>query len=175
MSLISAVGKTTEKFNTSPKAVTTKNRQIFSKFFQRRLISDLTKNLENKTIKLDVEIQYPIVDKENISKSFKNLPSQEEINILFLQELLQDFEKVLTITEDFKGFDKYATDWMKNYIEENMKKTKLEYIFEVLLKFYSDKHLEYFSSLLGFFYQYGIGNKVNKRKALDMYKLSTMQ
>ncbi|CAG8449421.1 18241_t:CDS:2 [Rhizophagus irregularis] len=66
-------------------------------------------------------------------KTTKSLPSQEEVNILFLQELLQDFEKVLTITEDFKGFDKYATDWMKNYIQENMKKTKTEYIFEILL------------------------------------------
>ncbi|CAI2166327.1 1780_t:CDS:2 [Funneliformis geosporum] len=138
-------------------------------------------NVSNNKINLpktEVDVKIQIVHRtiENKEKSpTKNIPSQEEVAILFLQELLQDFENILTITEDFKGFDKYATDWMRNYIEENMKRTKVEYIFEVLLKFYQDNHLEYFSSLLGFFYQYGIGHKINKKKALEMYKITTMQ
>ncbi|RIA84890.1 hypothetical protein C1645_879653 [Glomus cerebriforme] len=172
--------KTTESFNINLKSLI--NKQLFtsrtSKFFQHRLTNNNFKNVTVNLPLLDDNISKSITDKEIVNKHSKNnksLPSQEEINIIFLQELLQDFEKVLTITEDFKGFDKYATDWIKNYIQENMKKTKLEYIFEVLLNFYQEKQLQYFSSLLGFFYQYGIGHKMNKKKAIEMYKLATMQ
>ncbi|CAG8472558.1 1009_t:CDS:2 [Funneliformis mosseae] len=180
----------TEKFK-SLKSIA--KNEIFasrtSKFFQYRLNSKEVPNVPNvpdipdNKINLpailpevDVKIQkvqHSIDDKEK--SSTKNIPSQEEVAILFLQELLQDFENILTNTEDFKGFDKYATDWMRNYIEENMKRIKVEYIFEVLLKFYQDNHLEYFSSLLGFFYQYGIGHKVNNKKALELYKITTKQ
>jgi len=193
---LSVLNKPTEDinhFNKNLKAIRAiTNGQIFSsrtsKFFQYRLSSKSFQNAKNTknpidtkvTIRsgIEVKVQHSIDsnnEKERSSTPLKSLPSQEEIAILFLQELLQDFENILTITDDFKGFDKHATDWMKKYIEENMKRVTVEYVFNVLLKFYQENHLEYFSSLLGFFYQYGIGHKVNKMKALEMYKSSAMQ
>ncbi|CAB5363310.1 unnamed protein product [Rhizophagus irregularis] len=104
--------------------------------------------------------------------------SKDEI---FLKKILKDFHNKIIKTEDFNNFEKFFVEWMKLKFEINEKDPKK--IFDLMkdLKFYYDNNNNnknnnnnfiWFTSLMGFFYQFGIGCMMNEKSALDLYFLS---
>ena len=75
-------------------------------------------------------------------------------------DLPKDFYKKIIDTKDFSNT---LSEWIKN-IDKN--KTILESM-QNHQKFQKFR----FSSIIGFFYQYGIGCDVDKNKALELYLL----
>src|ERR1044072_367777 len=84
----------------------------------------------------------------------------------FLKELIKEFYHKLINTNDFNDyFENNLYQWIKNIFGQIDKNA------ETYLKFMQD-HEESeirFTSLIGFFYQHGIGCTVDTNKALKMY------
>jgi TPR repeat protein len=94
----------------------------------------------------------------NISKDDEN----------FLKEFIKDFYNKIIETNDFSNFDYISNDWIKFNLENNNKDP------EKILKM-MENHKEskfWFTSLIGSFYQFGIGCNINRGKALDFYLIS---
>src|SRR5436190_966266 len=96
----------------------------------------------------DKAINKPIT---SISKSDEN----------FLREFSRDFHQIITNTNDFNALDNNLNEWINN-IDKNI----LE-----LMQYHNENDL-LFSSIIGFFYQYGIACNVDENKALEMYSLA---
>src|SRR6266498_5367394 len=87
----------------------------------------------------------------------------------FFKELTKDFyNRLINTINSFDDFENLSIEWIKSTLEHNdmNAETFLESI---------QNHQILFSSLIGFFYQHGIGCNVNKDKALEMYLFAIMQ
>src|SRR5688572_19218393 len=80
----------------------------------------------------------------------------------FFKELIGDFYLRIIDTNAFDNFENLSIEWIRNTLKrDNINaKTFLESI---------QDHQISFSSLIGFFYQHGIGCNIDKDKALEMY------
>src|ERR1051325_9399157 len=82
----------------------------------------------------------------------------------FLKEVLRDFYQKIIETKDFNTFEDALTEWIKNIDKKDKS------IFESMKNHHQSKF--WFSSIIGFFYQLGIGCDVDKNKALELYLLT---
>src|SRR2546421_2297676 len=79
----------------------------------------------------------------------------------FLKEFSRNFHQKIIDTNDFCIFENTLIEWIKN-IDKNAKKIlELMQCYKVL-----------FTSIIGFFYQYGICCVIDENKALEMYLLA---
>src|SRR5215213_4436829 len=90
----------------------------------------------------------------NISKSDEN----------FLKEFSRDFYQKIVNINDFDDFDVFENTLSK-WIKGINKDTK------TILKLMQNNEF-WFSSIIGFFYQQGIGCDVDKNKSLNLYLLA---
>ncbi|CAB4477939.1 hypothetical protein RhiirA5_381834 [Rhizophagus irregularis] len=101
---------------------------------------------------------------------------------IFLKKILKDFHNKIIQTKDFNNFEKFLVEWMKLKFEINKNDPKKIFNLMKNLKFYYDNNNNnkrnnnnnfiWFTSLMGFFYQFGIGCIMNEKIALDLYFLS---
>src|SRR5436190_11413539 len=93
----------------------------------------------------------------NITESDENL----------LKKFLKDFYHKIIYTDDFNTFEDTTIKWIKNVIEKHNKNP------EIFLKMMQNhkKHQIWFASIVGFFYQHGIGCDINRKMALELYLL----
>src|SRR5438034_172769 len=83
----------------------------------------------------------------------------------FLKEFSKDFYQKIIYINDFntiKTFENNLNEWIKS-ININAK--------EILSLMRNHEKKQLFSSIIGFFYQHGIGCNVDKNKALELYLL----
>ncbi|CAB4385532.1 unnamed protein product [Rhizophagus irregularis] len=71
----------------------------------------------------------------------------------FLKEFLKEFYRQIINIENYKNFKNTLTEWIQDYFNYNEKDTK---IFLKLMKEHEENE-NWFSSLIGFFYENGIG------------------
>ncbi|RIA97015.1 hypothetical protein C1645_814678 [Glomus cerebriforme] len=96
--------------------------------------------------------------------SITEISKKDEI---FIKEFSKDFYlKIINIinTNDLYKFENILFEWIKS-IDEN-----IEIILELMQNHKENEFL--FSSIIGFFYQCGIGCNIDKNKALDLYLLT---
>src|SRR6266498_5347189 len=87
----------------------------------------------------------------------------------FFKELTKDFyNRLINTINSFDDFENLSIEWIKSTLEHNDMNA------ETFLGSIQN-HQILFSSLIGFFYQHGIGCNVNKDKALEMYLLAIKQ
>ncbi|PKY56402.1 hypothetical protein RhiirA4_476678 [Rhizophagus irregularis] len=91
----------------------------------------------------------------NISKDDEN----------FLKNFLKDFHEEIIKTKNFNNYEYYLSEWVKLNLKNNNKNP--ENILKIMENHNENKF--WFTSLLGFFYQFGIGCNLNREKALDFY------
>src|SRR6266540_3593113 len=98
--------------------------------------------------------------------STKFIPSEN--GEAFFRELIENFYNRIINTDSFDNFENLSIEWIKSTLEHNdmNAETFLESI---------QNHQILLSSLIGFFYQHGIGCNVNKDKALEMYLMAIKQ
>src|SRR6266542_3228146 len=98
--------------------------------------------------------------------STKFIPSENDE--AFFIELIKNFYNRIINTDSFDNFENSSIEWINNTLEHNdmNAETFLESI---------RNHQILLSSLIGFFYQHGIGCNVNKDKALEMYLMAIKQ
>src|SRR3954454_6016990 len=90
------------------------------------------------------------------------MKSNSNPNDELLKELTKEFYYKLISTKDFSDpFENNLCKWIINILQQINKKA------EAYLEFMQDR--EGVTSLIGFFYQHGIGCSVDKNKALNMY------
>ncbi|CAB5356859.1 unnamed protein product [Rhizophagus irregularis] len=90
--------------------------------------------------------------------------SKEEEN--FLKDLLKYFYiKIVETENNFINFEYISNDWIESYLNKYDKNPKK--ILEMME--YHKESKFWFTSLIGFFYQIGIGCDKNKEKALEFY------
>src|ERR1051325_11871255 len=89
----------------------------------------------------------------DISESDKN----------FLKEFTIDFYQKIVDINDFNVFDNILIEWIRSIDKD------AELILELMR---SHEQTELFSSIIGFFYQFGVGCDVDKNKALELYLLA---
>src|SRR5918912_1184086 len=82
----------------------------------------------------------------------------------FLKDFSKDFYHKTINTNDFDEFEISLNEWIKNLDKD----TKT--ILELMENHKESKFL--FSSIIGFFYQYGISCDVDKDKSLELYLLA---
>ncbi|CAB4397238.1 unnamed protein product [Rhizophagus irregularis] len=96
--------------------------------------------------------------------------NENSTDIIVLRELLKDFYRHVIFIEDYNNFENIITERIKEFIKYN-KKTP-----EIILKLMEDheENENWFSSLIGFFYEYGIVGviKIDKNKSLELYLLT---
>ncbi|CAB4411614.1 unnamed protein product [Rhizophagus irregularis] len=95
--------------------------------------------------------------------------NENSTDIIVLKELLKDFYRHVIFIEDYNNFENIITERIKEFIKYN-KKTP-----EIILKLMEDheENENWFSSLIGFFHEYGIGViKIDKNKSLELYLLT---
>src|SRR5205814_850343 len=110
----------------------------------------------------------------NITSSLDKVTVTNEQNIqftkdeIFLKHILKKFYYKIIETNDFNNFEKISSEWINYQLESNdrIPKRTLELM---------QKHKEnkiWFSSLMGCFYQLGIGCGINMKKASEFYLLA---
>ena len=125
-------------------------------------------NNEENTISLSDQLQTNNQENRCI---ITNLASIKE-NIL--RELTEKFVSQLYFKTQFQNnnnnpFEEFSPDWLKLFIEkQNIDSEKL---LEMMLKHNQSNF--YFTSFIGYFYQYGIGTEIIKQKSLAYYFQST--
>ena len=108
------------------------------------------------------------------SKSLdKTATSKQEINIfndeeIFLKFFLKNFYHKIIETNDFNYFEKILMEWINYYLEINDKNPQK--ILELMRNHEESK--SWFTSLMGFFYQLGIGCDLDRKKAMESYFLA---
>src|SRR5580698_3180102 len=85
----------------------------------------------------------------------------------FLKKFLIDFYQKIINIHDFNTFEDALSEWIKN-VDKDDKDDKI--ILELMQNHKENKF--WFTSIIGFFYQYGIGCDVDKNKALELYLLA---
>src|SRR5690242_14930947 len=96
----------------------------------------------------------------NISKDDEN----------FLKEFLKEFYRQIIKIENYKYFEDILIEWIKEFFI--LYEKDLEKILRLMEN--HEENENWFSSLIGFFYLYGIGNNdiIDKDKSLKFYSLS---
>src|SRR5947207_1957442 len=89
----------------------------------------------------------------------------------FLKEFLKNFYRQIIKIENYNRFENILTEWIKNFFMINRKDSK------IILKLMEnhEENENWFSSLIGFFYEYGISDDINiidKNMSLKLYLLS---
>jgi hypothetical protein len=82
----------------------------------------------------------------------------------FLKEFSRNFYQKIIDIKDFNKFETILGDWIKN-LDKNIKT-----IFELMI--HHEQNRFWFSSIIGFFYQFGVGCYVDDDKALEFYLLA---
>ncbi|CAB4393339.1 unnamed protein product [Rhizophagus irregularis] len=99
---------------------------------------------------------------------------ENNINIIikddenFLINILKDFYRKIIETKNFNNFEIISIEWIKNEILNN-KKNSIKIL--KLMQNHKESN-NWFTSLIGFFYQFGIGCNINKNKAKESYFLA---
>ncbi|CAG8813893.1 12906_t:CDS:2, partial [Gigaspora margarita] len=83
----------------------------------------------------------------------------------FLYDLSKLFIDQFNIQGVSKGTSSSIIYEIKEYIDKNYKNPK-----EILVQYCNHQYRSCFTSIIGFFYEYGIGTDVNYSKAFEMYK-----
>ncbi|EXX58581.1 uncharacterized protein OCT59_026924 [Rhizophagus irregularis] len=86
----------------------------------------------------------------------------------YLKNLIIKFRNNIIKSYDFENFEKISTNWMKTSFESNDKDP--ERILKIMENHKGNK--SWFTSLIGYFYQFGIGCNLNREKALDCYLIA---
>ncbi|POG73296.1 hypothetical protein GLOIN_2v1477076 [Rhizophagus irregularis DAOM 181602=DAOM 197198] len=86
----------------------------------------------------------------------------------FLKNIIKDFYRKIIEMKDFNNFEDIFSEWIINYLEINNKDSKK--ILELMENHKKSKF--WFTSIIGIFYQFGIGNYLDKKKALELYLLT---
>src|SRR5436190_20661096 len=96
---------------------------------------------------------------------YLNIISKNHEN--FLKEFLKYFYHQVIKIEYYDNFEIILTEWIKEFFNHNKKNPKM--ILKLLEN--HDENESWFSSLIGFFYQHGIGdsNIIDKNKSLKLY------
>src|ERR1044072_6273196 len=94
---------------------------------------------------------------KTIHKSTTNISKDDEN---FLKEFSRDFYQKIIDAKNLNIFVNTLNEWVKNVCNT---KSILD-----LMKNHKENEF-WFSSIIGFFYQYGIGCNVDKNKALELY------
>src|ERR1051325_2779492 len=99
--------------------------------------------------------------------TFNNISKDDEN---FLKEFLKGFYRQILKIQNFVKFEIILTEWIEDFFKYNEKNSK------TILKLMEDheENENWFSSLIGFFYEHGIGdtNIIDKNKSLRLYLLS---
>ncbi|CAG8633296.1 20448_t:CDS:2, partial [Gigaspora margarita] len=102
----------------------------------------------------------------NIRQSISsNSVSHENV---FLYNLNQLFISQFNIQGVSKNSTCFIIYRIKKYIEENNKTAN-----EIFNQYYNHQHKFYFTSIIGFFYEHGIGTTINYSEAFKMYEEAT--
>src|SRR6266542_3116060 len=82
--------------------------------------------------------------------SLNNNISKDDEN--FLKEFLKDFYRQVIKIEQYTKFENILKEWIQHYLNHNEKNP------EIILKLMEnhEKSEDWFSSLIGFFYEYGL-------------------
>src|ERR1043166_3502719 len=96
-------------------------------------------------------------------KAFHKLTTDISKNEDFLKEFLIEFYQKITDMEDFNTIENTLIEWIKNANKN------IELIFGLMQNHKQTKL--WFSSIIGFFYQHGVGCDPDKDKALKLYLL----
>ncbi|GES98862.1 Sel1 repeat family protein [Rhizophagus clarus] len=86
----------------------------------------------------------------------------------FLIKILKDFYYKIIETKEFNNFENISIKWIRNEIINNKKSTVK--ILE-LMQNHEESNV-WFTSLMGFFYQFGIGCNIDKKRAMELYYLA---
>ncbi|CAB5376950.1 unnamed protein product [Rhizophagus irregularis] len=86
----------------------------------------------------------------------------------FLKNFLKEFYQRIIEINDINNFENITNEWINNYIKNNNKNP------EKILKLMEnhDNNIIWFTSSIGFFYQFGIGCNLDKKKSIESYYLS---
>src|SRR4051794_28484003 len=109
-------------------------------------------NHQNKKVHIEDENAMAIdsltnsLEGQDMSKSDEN----------FLKEFLRNFYQKIIDMKDFNEFEYLLSDWIKN-LDKN-----IETIFELMIN--HEQNRFWFSSIIGFFYQFGVGCFVDDDK-----------
>ena len=109
------------------------------------------------------------IEDENtmVTNSLSNFLGNQDTsksNENFLKEFSRNFYQKIVNLKDFNTFEKILSEWIKN-IDKNT-----EIIFELMKNHEMNKF--WFSSIIGFFYQFGLCCDVDDSKALEFYLLA---
>ncbi|RIA88266.1 hypothetical protein C1645_826637 [Glomus cerebriforme] len=87
---------------------------------------------------------------------------------IFIKKFLKDFYSKIIETNNFNNFENILIEWIENFLLKNNKNP------QIILKIMQNhkENLLLFSSLIGFFYQHGIGCNVNRDDALNLFFLT---
>src|ERR1044072_8556559 len=83
----------------------------------------------------------------------------------FLKNFLKDFYYKIINIDDFNTFEDTSIKWIKNVIENYNKNPEN---FLIMMQNYK-KYQAWFASIVGFFYQHGIGCDIDRNMALELY------
>ncbi|UZO06667.1 uncharacterized protein OCT59_026978 [Rhizophagus irregularis] len=84
----------------------------------------------------------------------------------FLKNLIIRFRNNIIKMDDFGNFENILTNWMNSFLENSNDKDPKK-ILKIMKNHKENK--SWFTSLIGYFYQFGIGCNLNREKALDCY------
>src|SRR4051794_9960375 len=98
--------------------------------------------------------------------TFNNISKDDEN---FLREFLKGFYRQVMKIQDYAKFEMILTEWIEDFFNYNKKNSKI--ILELMNNHKENEN--WFSSLIGFFYEHGIGNTniiniIDKGKSLKL-------
>src|ERR1041385_3099432 len=86
---------------------------------------------------------------------------------IFLKDFLKDFYRQVIKIKNYTKFENILTEWIQDFFKHNKKNS------EIILELMKDheENENWFSSLIGFFYEYGISDTdiIDKNKSLELY------
>jgi TPR repeat protein len=87
---------------------------------------------------------------------------------IFLKEFLKGFYHQVITIRHYDNFEMILAEWIKDFLRHNKKSSKT--IFKLMEN--HEENEDWFSSLIGFFYEHGINgnnNIIDKNKSLELY------
>ncbi|CAB4393306.1 unnamed protein product [Rhizophagus irregularis] len=126
-----------------------------------------THTASNKVLQTFLAFNYRLLS-HKVSRN--KMSSNDDLNDeTFLKEFLKDFYHCIIKSDNYENFEDILKEWVQDYFNNKEKNP------EIILKL-MENHEEndnWFSSLIGFFYDHGIGDTViDKNKSLKSYLLA---